>query len=196
MAQSFGMNTDDEIIYRASKLRLRHNQLILRSKMASCGKQAAVMAAKHPTVNKICKSLTKYAFEGDTYAIVAPRNVEDIFIDGYVLNHCLFRSELYWDRIENHETYILFLRRRTEPDIPYYTLEVEPSLRNAAYIDTNNCYFAQQLLEQGIAKDTGLKKRSGFCEYPLWVFEEGFLREIGKENYEKYKAAYDTYAHI
>ena len=127
MAQSFGMNTDDEIIYRASKLRLRHNQLILRSKMASCGKQAAVMAAKHPTVNKICKSLTKYAFEGDTYAIVAPRNVEDIFIDGYVLNHCLFRSELYWDRIENHETYILFLRRRTEPDIPYYTLEVEPN---------------------------------------------------------------------
>lgn len=56
-----------------------------------------------------------------------PRNVEDIFIDGYVLNHCLFRSELYWDRIENHETYILFLRRRTEPDIPYYTLEVEPN---------------------------------------------------------------------
>lgn len=41
------------------------------------------------------------------------------------------------------------------------------SLRNAAYIDTNNCYFAQQLLEQGIAKDTGLKKHSGFCEYPL-----------------------------
>lgn len=31
------------------------------------------------------------------------------------------------------------------------------SLRNAAYIDTNNCYFAPQLLEQGIAKDTGLK---------------------------------------
>ena len=70
------------------------------------------------------------------------------------------------------------------------------SLRNAAYIDTNNCYFAQQLLEQGIATDTGLQKRSGFCEYPLWVFEEGFLREIGRENYEKYKTAYDTYAPI
>lgn len=53
------------------------------------------------------------------------------------------------------------------------------SLRNAAYIDTNNCYFAPQLLEQGIAKDTGLKKHSGFWEYPLWVFEEDFLREIG-----------------
>ena len=67
------------------------------------------------------------------------------------------------------------------------------SLRNAAYIDTNNCYFAPQLLEQGIAKDTGLKKHSGFWEYPLWVFEEDFLREIGAENYKKYIEAYNSY---
>lgn len=67
------------------------------------------------------------------------------------------------------------------------------SLRNAAYIDTNNCYFAPQLLEQGIAKDTGLKKHSGFWEYPLWVFAEDFLREIGAENYKKYIEAYNSY---
>ena len=66
-------------------------------------------------------------------------------------------------------------------------------LQNAAYIDTNNCYFAQQLLEQGIAKDTGLTKRSGFCEYPLWVFKESFLREIGGENYRRYAKAYEEY---
>lgn len=28
-------------------------------------------------------------------------------------------------------------------------------LKNSAYIDTNNCYFAQQLFEQGMAKNTG-----------------------------------------
>lgn len=53
--------------------------------------------------------------------------MQEIFADGFVLNHCLFRSEVYWDRIESHETYILFLRRRSDPDIPYYTLEVEPN---------------------------------------------------------------------
>ena len=67
------------------------------------------------------------------------------------------------------------------------------SIRNSAYIDTNNCYFAQQLLEQGIAQDTGLTKHSGFCEYPLWIFDADFLEKIGGENYQKYKAAYDTY---
>lgn len=68
------------------------------------------------------------------------------------------------------------------------------ALRNSAYIDTNNCRFAQQLLALGIARDTGLKKRSGFCEYPLWLFNADFLKEIGGENYEKYAAAYDAYA--
>lgn len=70
------------------------------------------------------------------------------------------------------------------------------SLRNSAYVDLNNCPFALQLLEQGIAQDTGLKKRSGFCEYPLWLFNESFLRQVGGKNYEKYSAAYDAYSPI
>lgn len=70
------------------------------------------------------------------------------------------------------------------------------SLRNSAYIDTNNCRFAQQILDLGIAKDTGFKKCSGFCEYPLWVFDTDFLKEIGGENYKKYSEAYDTYKSI
>ena len=32
----------------------------------------------------------------------------------------------YYDRIQSRETYIFFLRRASEPDTPYYTLEVEP----------------------------------------------------------------------
>ena len=34
--------------------------------------------------------------------------------------------------------------------------------KDCAYIDTNNCYFASQLLEQGFAENTGLTKSSGF----------------------------------
>ena len=66
-------------------------------------------------------------------------------------------------------------------------------LKNSAYIDTNNCYFAQQLLEQGMAKDTGFYKESGYCTYPLWQFEETFLQKIGREHYETYAQQYDAY---
>lgn len=68
--------------------------------------------------------------------------------------------------------------------------------KNAAYIDTNNCPYAKQLLQEGIAMDTGIKKLSGYCQYPLWVFSEQFLKEHGAENYQKYSDAYDEYMGI
>ena len=67
------------------------------------------------------------------------------------------------------------------------------SLKNSAYIDTNNCDFTDQLLKYGIATPTGLTKRSGFCEYPLWIFNEQFLRENGGEEYHKYATEYNKY---
>lgn len=66
-------------------------------------------------------------------------------------------------------------------------------MKNAAYIDTNNCPFAAQLLEYGIAKDTGFTKQSGFCTYPLWIFDQDFLQEIGGGEYQQYSKRYDEY---
>lgn len=67
------------------------------------------------------------------------------------------------------------------------------SIKNSAYIDTNNCPFAEQFLSQGIAEPTSFYKTSGFCQYPLWIFKEDFLKEIGGENYQLYLRAYDEY---
>ena len=64
-------------------------------------------------------------------------------------------------------------------------------IKNAAYVDTNNCPFAKQFLEKGIAKDTGFTHQSGRWEYPLWVFDEKFLRQSGEEAYEKYAKQYE-----
>ena len=54
-------------------------------------------------------------------------------------------SDRYWERIENRESYILFLRKSSEPEKPYYTLEIEPdgtirqkrSILNEQYEDIN-----------------------------------------------------------
>ena len=67
------------------------------------------------------------------------------------------------------------------------------TLKNCAYIGTSNCPFAPQLLAKGIAQDTGYCKISGFCKYPLWVFKEDFLKEIGGEKYEQYSEQFDAY---
>lgn len=82
-------------------------------------------------------------------------------------------------------------------DGPYATLTVclgeFIGAKNCAYIDTNNCYFADQLLQQLPVKETGLTRHSGLCEYPLWLFEEDFLRSIGPASYERYSKAFDKY---
>ena len=41
-----------------------------------------------------------------------------------------------------------------------------------AYVDTNNCPWAVELLEEnGFAERTGRTRRSGYCEYPAMKFD-------------------------
>jgi len=129
MANRLGIDTNDEIIYRAKLLRQRHDELVLRCKYADVDKdqQAQEVLKDFPKVNEICQSLKeKYEYTNDHYAIVVPDGVRDIIVEGDMLCHCLRGSDRYWDRIETHESYILFLRRASAPHLPYYTLEVEP----------------------------------------------------------------------
>ena len=67
------------------------------------------------------------------------------------------------------------------------------SMKFCAYVDTNNCQWANQLLEQGIAEDTGFTKQSGFCTYPLWLFNEEFLKAVDEDIYKRYLEEYDKY---
>ena len=57
------------------------------------------------------------------------------------LSHCVGKSDRYWERIEQQEAYILFLRKTAEIDKPYYTLEVEPNgtiRQKRTYFDRQN----------------------------------------------------------
>lgn len=130
MAEKLHIDTSDEIIYRARKLRQRHDELVLQCEKGSIQIQVEEMEKKYPHVNGICKEIQeKYAYADKTYTIIAPSNVLDIFTEGRMLHHCVGNDgagERYYDRIERRESFILFLRRTDEPEDPYYTLEIEP----------------------------------------------------------------------
>lgn len=66
-------------------------------------------------------------------------------------------------------------------------------MKNSAYIDTNNCWFSDEILQTGIAEDTGLYKFSGMCKYPLWQFKEEFLKSVNEDLYLQYSKEYDEY---
>ena len=82
---------------------------------------------------------------------------------------------------------------------PFNTLTVSfgefIGIKNCAYIDINNnaASVIQAFVDAGYMKNTGSTKHSGFCVYPLYRFDEEFLKAIGMGEYQKYSDAYDAY---
>ena len=128
MAARFHYNLDDEIVYRTGNLRRRHDELVLRCQGNPLAIRAGELMLRFPHAEEICKTLgKKYHYSDGRYLVVAPRSLEDILKEGDALHHCIASSDRYMERMERHESYILFLRKASKPDVPYYTMEVEPN---------------------------------------------------------------------
>lgn len=126
MAKRLRMNINDEIVYRVRKLKQRHDELVKICQERAPELRLMEMQEKYPKVDQVCKTLKKYEYRGKKYSILAPNGISDILAEGDALHHCVSTQERYWERIEQRESYILFLRKNTALKKPYYTLEVEP----------------------------------------------------------------------
>ena len=75
----------------------------------------------------------------------------------------------------------------------YLTLNVDELVtpKNAAYVNPVYCNFTDQLLQTGIAEDTGIRKKVDEITYHLWVFKQEFLEDLHDINYHKYSKRYD-----
>lgn len=67
------------------------------------------------------KTWAKYLMEDYGYKIVAPSSAADLSIEGMSLHHCV---KSYIEPVANGHTVILFIRESSNPDVPYFTLEV------------------------------------------------------------------------
>lgn len=96
-------------------------------KSARNTKKIKEIGKKWKKVNKVLPKLKKYEFKQGKYQIVAPKSILDIVKEGTVLKHCVHTCDYYFSRIQTDESYLFFLRHAEHPDVPWYTLEVEPS---------------------------------------------------------------------
>lgn len=127
MAKRLGMDTGDAIVYRARKLRQRHDELVEQMRAQELSLQAAEILQRFPHLEEIFGELqTLYPYQGKEFSVTVPVRVDQILKEGRTLHHCVGSSDRYWERIERRESYILFLRRNAEPEKAWYTLEVEP----------------------------------------------------------------------
>ena len=127
MACRLKMDTKDAIIYRARKLRQRHDELVELCGQKDHAVRAGEILGKYPHIEDILQEITDvYGYKGKDYAVIVPSRIEEIMEEGERLHHCVGSSDRYWERIERKESYVLFLRRTSYPHTPYYTLEIEP----------------------------------------------------------------------
>ncbi len=138
MCSTLGKNLRDTLVSRPRELKRRHDEAVeeIRKRKAveeqkrsrkAAERMERDMREKFPGAEENLEEVRELLEYGDeTYQIVVPKRLAEISSEGYALHHCAGSSERYFERIMRHETYICFLRRTKEPDIPYYTIEVEP----------------------------------------------------------------------
>lgn len=138
MAEGLGRDMSDAMVYRPRELKRRHDEAVgehnrymeaerARKDAEQARKDAERMEEKYPGSEAVLAQIRpKYEYEGERFRITVPGGFCDIVSEGMALHHCVGSTERYFDRILQHETYICFLRRKEEPEKPYYTIEVEP----------------------------------------------------------------------
>lgn len=65
-----------------------------------------------------------FNFIGSSFIVICPQNPEDLIIEGQYQGNCLARG-YYKDDIANGECVIAFARKKTDPNTPWITLQIE-----------------------------------------------------------------------
>lgn len=127
MAGKLRLDVYDSIIYRASDLQRRHSEAVIQMEEKKKEIRRRELEEKYVGFQEQLIALKeKYEFSAGEYQIVAPKSIDDILYEGDTLHHCVNKTDNYFDRIASKESYILFLRKKENLEVPFYTLEVEP----------------------------------------------------------------------
>lgn len=127
MAKKQKLNLKNALFYKPKNLKAAHDACVRYAHQNELKLKAEGIRERFPDVERILNDIRdKYTYDGDDFSIVVPADIADIVHEGRCLGHCIDTTDRYFDRIQQHITYLVFLRRSSQKDVPYYTLEIEP----------------------------------------------------------------------
>ena len=125
MREELGYDMTNELYIYPKNLRQKHNELVVEKNLKRDNERMAKSDAKFCNIKKKYKKIDKkYHFETDEYLIRPAGSASEIIKEGCTLHHCVGRNDWYMEKHHKGESYIMFLRRKSEPDVPYYTIEI------------------------------------------------------------------------
>lgn len=128
MAEHEGMDTTDDIVRFPKDLKARHDQLTEAINRRNAERQKREEKKKYVKLNaQIMENLpqaAKYYWEDETYRIIPAGTCEELVREGRELHHCVGSSEIYMERMAKGISWILFFRKKENPERAYYTIEI------------------------------------------------------------------------
>ena len=108
----------------------------------------------------------------------------------------IYKVKPVLNQYANGLLYLEFIEVGSEELIAVATVNLGEfiSILNAAHIDTNNHPNMVEFLEEnGFGVKTDLIRTSGFCKYPIFLFNEDILRGINNGVYQNYIDNFERY---
>lgn len=103
--------------------------MVMETNKEEMDKHLKEVAERYPEIRHVYRGLrNKYLYEDDKYIIRPARSAEEIVMEGRLLHHCV-GGDTYLNKHNTGKTYILMLRFKAEPDIPYITVEIDAKIQ-------------------------------------------------------------------
>lgn len=124
MAKEERMDVHDDIVRMPRELHRRHNELVELRNKEEDEKKLKGYRKYDRQIGKHLEEAKIYLWEDKNYMIVPAAKCEELMREGRALHHCVGANDTYMKRMAAGTSWILFLRRKEDPEEPYYTIEI------------------------------------------------------------------------
>lgn len=124
MAKQRGMDVTDDIVRFPKNLRQCHDQLVDLENAEKDRERLKGYAPLDQRIQERMSEVKRYYWQNDKYIIIPAGACEELIKEGRSLHHCVGRDDNYMKKMADGKSWICFLRKKNEPETPWYTIEI------------------------------------------------------------------------
>lgn len=125
LRRQLGYDMTNEVFIHPKDLHKKHQDLIKEQQMRRDSERAAQMEKQYDGMVKAYEMLCKkYCYEAAGFIIRPAKCPTELIRESQALHHCVGSSDTYMRKHATGTSYILFLRKKETPDVPFTTIEI------------------------------------------------------------------------
>ena len=102
-----------------------HNKIVpIYNRQLALSQEEKLKEKQKKYEENVYKEAVKFNYSDENFSIIACEKLTDLIVEGNTLNHCVGS---YTDSVSEGREYILFLRKNSDIETPYFTIDLTPS---------------------------------------------------------------------